>query len=221
VTEVTGDLRKTDRSTMTRHDERASYDRDAAYSIIDEGMVAHVGFDSDAGPVVIPMTYARLGDKIVLHGAVASRWLSGFGAGKPVSVCITLLDGLVLAQSAFSHSMNFRSVVCFGTATVVDDNERKQAAFKAFLDHLVPGRWDDTRQPDRKEVAATVVLSVPIDEASIKVRSGPPQDAAKDLQEGHWTGVIPLALTPGEPVADPLMEAGREVPGYVRNYKRP
>ena len=166
------------------------------------------------------MTYARLGNELVLHGAVASRWLSSFEKGRPVSVCVTLLDGLVLAQSAFSHSMNYRSVVCFGEATLVTDPEKKAAALQAFLDHLVPGRWDDTRQPDRKETEATTVLAVPIDEASVKIRSGPPKDAARDLNEGHWTGVIPLALRSGEPIPDPVMDSGQKVPNYVRNYSR-
>jgi nitroimidazol reductase NimA-like FMN-containing flavoprotein (pyridoxamine 5'-phosphate oxidase superfamily) len=218
---VSQELRKTDRTTISRHDERGSYDRKLAYSILDEGMVAHVGFDTDDGPTVIPMTYARMADEIVLHGAVASRWLSSFGKGKPVSICVTLLDGLVLAQSAFSHSMNYRSVVCFGNATVVTDDEKKQQAFRAFMDHLLPGRWEDSRQPDAKEIGATIVLSVPIDEASVKVRRGPPKDSEKDLGLGYWTGVIPLALTPGEPVADPLMEEDRVVPAYVKDYKRP
>ena len=183
------ELRRTNRTTISRHDERGSYDREQAYSILDEGMVAHVGFDTADGPTVIPMTYARMGDQIVLHGAVASRWLSSFEKGKPVSVCVTLLDGLVLAQSAFSHSMNYRSVVCFGNATVVADDETKQRAFRAFLEHLLPGRWEDSRQPDAKETGATIVLSVPIDEASVKVRSGPPKDSEKDLGLGYWTGV--------------------------------
>ena len=214
------DLRQTERTTISRHGERGSFSRETAYAILDEGMVAHVGFDIGKGVTVIPMTYARLGDEIVLHGAVASRWLSSFEGGKPVSICVTLLDGLVLAQSAFSHSMNYRSVVCFGDATVVTDKEKKQAAFKAFLDHLVPGRWDDSRQPDVKETKATVVLSVPIDEASIKIRSGPPKDSIKDLKLGYWTGVIPLKLTSGEPITDPLMEIAKTTPEYVTNYKR-
>lgn len=184
-------------------------------------MVAHVGFDIGNGITVIPMTYARLGDEIVLHGAVASRWLSSFEGGKPVSVCVTLLDGLVLAQSAFSHSMNYRSVVCFGDATVVTGKDKKQAAFKAFVDHLVPGRWEDSRQPDTKETNATVVLSVPIDEASTKIRSGPPKDSIKDLNLGYWSGVVPLQLTPGRPIEDPLMETEKAVPKYVTDYKRP
>ena len=218
--DVAADLRQTDKTTISRHAERGSYDREAAYAILDEGMVAHVGFNSDDGVIVIPMTYARLGDELVLHGAVASRWLSSFEQGRPVSVCVTLLDGLVLAQSAFSHSMNYRSIVCFGVATVVNDEAGKSEAFKAFLDHLIPGRWEDSRQPDAKESGATIVLSVPIDEASIKVRSGPPQDSEKDMGLGYWTGVIPLELTPGEAIPDPAMEPGKDVPDYVRNYSR-
>lgn len=212
------ELKRTDKTTIGRHSERGSYDRQTANAILDEGMVAHVGFDTGAGVTVIPMTYARIGDELFLHGAVASRWLSSFEKGKPVSVCVTLLDGLVLAQSAFSHSMNYRSVVCFGQATLVTDEDRKAAAFKAFLDHLVPGRWDDTRQPDRKESDATIVLSVPIDEASIKIRSGPPKDAAKDLGEGHWTGVIPLKMINGSPIPDPLMDDNSPIPDYVAEF---
>ncbi len=212
------DLKQSDRTTISRHDERASYDRETANAILDEGMVAHVGLDTGSGVMVIPMTYARMGDEIVLHGAVASSWLSSFEEGRPVSVCVTLLDGLVLAQSAFSHSMNYRSLVCFGDATIVTDEVKKAAAFRAFVDHLVPGRWDDTRQPDRKETDATTVLSVPIDEASIKIRSGPPKDAAKDLDEGHWTGVIPLEMISGSPIPDPVMEGDELVPHYVANF---
>ena len=215
------DLRQTERTTISRHAERGSFCRKTAYAILDEGMVAHVGFDVGNGITVIPMTYARLGDEIVLHGAIASRWLSSFEGGKPVSVCVTLLDGLVLAQSAFSHSMNYRSVVCFGDATVLTGKDKKQAAFKAFVDHLVPGRWEDSRQPDTKETNATVVLSVPIDEASIKIRSGPPKDSIKDLNLGYWSGVVPLQLTPGIPIQDPLMETEKAVPKYVADYKRP
>jgi len=215
------DLRQTERTTISRHAERGSFCRKTAYAILDEGMVAHVGFDIGNGITVIPMTYARLSDEIVLHGAIASRWLSSFEGGKPVSVCVTLLDGLVLAQSAFSHSMNYRSVVCFGDATVVTGKDKKQAAFKAFVDHLVPGRWEDSRQPDTKETNATVVLSVPIDEASIKIRSGPPKDSIKDLNLGYWSGVVPLQLTPGAPIRDPLMETEKAVPKYVVDYKRP
>ena len=212
------ELEQTNRTTISRHSERGSYDRNVANAILDEGMVAHVGFDTGDGVAVIPMTYARIDDELFLHGAIASRWLSDFKQGKQVSVCVTLLDGLVLAQSAFSHSMNYRSVVCFGDATVVADQEKKDAAFKAFLDHLIPGRWDDTRQPDSKESEATIVLSVPIREASIKVRSGPPKDSAKDLGLGHWTGVIPLEMTNSAPIRDPEMEENKPVPDYVKDF---
>ncbi len=218
---MSAELKKTDRTTITRHDERGSYDRDTAYAILDEGLVAHVGVDTGSGVMVIPMTYARLGDELILHGAVASRWLSSFANGRPISVCVTLLDGLVLAKSAFSHSMNYRSVVAYGEARVVSEPDRKMAAFKALLDHLVPGRWEDSRQPDEKEIQATTVLAMPIDEASVKIRSGPPKDAAKDLELPYWTGVIPLALASGAAIPDPAMPEDREVPGYAVGYSRP
>jgi len=218
---VSVELQKTDRTTISRHDERGSYDREVAYSILDEGLVAHVGVDTGSGVMVIPMTYARLDDELILHGAVASRWLSSFEEGRPISVCVTLLDGLVLAQSAFSHSMNYRSVVAFGEAKVITEPERKQAAFKALLDQLVPGRWEDSRQPDKKETDATTVLAMPIDEASVKIRSGPPKDSAKDLELPYWTGVIPLGLTAGDAIPDPAMEEERAVPDYALRYSRP
>jgi len=217
---VSKELEQTNRTTISRHSERASYDRGTTYAILDEGMVAHVGFDAGDGVIVIPMTYARLGDVIVLHGAVASRWLSCFATGRHVSVCVTLLDGLVLAQSAFSHSMNYRSVVVFGEATLVRGNEKKSAAFKAFVDHLIPGRWEDSRQPNAKETEATTVLSVPISEASVKIRSGPPADAAKDIGLGYWAGVVPLTIAAGAPVPDPTMEGERSPPDYVATYSR-
>lgn len=203
---------------MTRHDERGSYDRETAYAILDEGLVAHVGLDTGSGVMVIPMTYARLGDEIILHGAVASRWLSSFENGRPISVCVTILDGLVLAKSAFSHSMNYRSVVAFGEARRVSDRKRKEAAFRALLDHLIPGRWEDSRQPDDKELEATTVLAMPIDEASVKIRGGPPKDAAKDLDLPYWSGVIPLQLIAGKTIPDPAMEPGRLPPEYAKNY---
>lgn len=218
---MSADLKKTDRTTISRHDERGSYDRDIAYAILDEGLVAHVGVDTGNGAMVIPMTYARLDDELILHGAVASRWLSSFEHGRPVSVCVTILDGLVLAKSAFSHSMNYRSVVAFGDAKPVNEPDRKLAAFKALLDHLVPGRWEDSRQPDEKEIQATTVLVMPLDEASVKIRSGPPKDTAKDLDLPYWTGVIPLALMAGEVTPDPAMKAFVDVPDYAVAYTRP
>lgn len=212
-------LRKTDRTSIGRHSERGSYDRETAYAILDEALVAHVGFDSGNGVIVVPMTYARIGDNLVLHGAVASRWLSNVG-GTPVSVCVTLLDGLVLARSAFSHSMNYRSVVAFGVAQELEDPAEKMKAFHALIDHLLPGRWDDSRRPDAKEIAATTVLTVPLDEASVKIRSGPPKDAAKDLDLDYWAGVIPLSLQSGAPQADPAMQGDTTAPPYTFDYSR-
>lgn len=217
---MSGELKKTDRTKITRHEERGSYDRQTAYDILDEGLVAHVGLDTGSGVMVIPMTYARLGDEIILHGAVASRWLGSFENGRSISVCVTILDGLVLAKSAFSHSMNYRSVVAFGEARVVSDVGRKTQAFEALLEHLVPGRWDDSRQPDEKEIQATTVLSMRIDEASVKVRSGPPKDSAKDLDLPYWTGVVPLQLQSSPAVPDPAMKASKPVPDYAVGYAR-
>lgn len=213
------ELRKTDKTSISRHPERGSWDRETAYAILDEALVAHVGFDTGAGVVVVPMTYARVDDELVLHGAVASRWLSSIG-GTPVSVCVTLLDGLVLARSAFSHSMNYRSVVAFGQARELSDPDEKMRAFRALLDHLLPGRWDDSRQPDAKEIAATTVLTVQLDEASVKVRSGPPKDAAKDLDLDYWAGVIPLSLQSAAPLADPAIEGDATPPAYTVDYSR-
>jgi hypothetical protein len=217
---VSAELQKTDRTTISRHDERGSYDRQIAYAILDEALVAHVGLDTGNGVMVIPMTYARMGDELILHGAVASRWLRSFEKGRPISVCVTILDGLVLAKSAFSHSMNYRSVVAFGDARVVRDREKKIAAFNALLDHLIPGRWNDSRQPDQKEIDATIVLAMPIDEASVKIRSGPPKDAARDLDLPYWTGVIPVSLSSGTAIPDPAMQEQRAVPDYAVHYSR-
>ena len=213
-------LRQTDKTTISRHSERGSYDRDVANAILDEGLVAHVGVSTAEGVIVIPMTYARVGDELVIHGAVASRWLNDIDDSIPISICVTLLDGLVLARSAFSHSMNYRSVVAFGEAKVISDNQKKHAAFKALLDHMLPGRWDDCKQPDDKEIAATTVLAMKLDEASIKIRSGPPKDAEKDMDQPYWAGVIPLSIAAGRPAADPAYAGGEDAPGYAKTYSR-
>jgi nitroimidazol reductase NimA-like FMN-containing flavoprotein (pyridoxamine 5'-phosphate oxidase superfamily) len=217
---VSDALSKTDRTSISRHPERGSYNREDAYKILDEGLVAHVGVNTGNGVIVIPMTYARLRDDIILHGAVASRWLGDIESGTQISVCVTLLDGLVLARSAFSHSMNYRSVVAFGEARVITDADRKLEAFQALLDHLVPGRWDDSRQPNRKEIAATTVLAMPIAEASVKVRSGPPKDVANDYDLPFWAGVIPLSITSDVPVADPALDGEKAMPDYAAHYSR-
>ena len=218
---MSGELQKTDRTTISRHDERGSYDREIANAILDEGLLAHVGLDTGSGVMVIPMTYARLGDQLVLHGAIASRWLSSFEEGRHISVCVTILDGLVLAQSAFSHSMNYRSVVAFGTATLIEDDTERRQALDALVEHLVPGRTADARAANRKELAATAVLAFPLTEASAKVRSGPPVDEEADLALDMWAGEIPLELAPQGPVPAPEIPRDAAAPDYVAHYRRP
>jgi len=205
------------RAQVRRLPERGAYDRQTIYAILDEGLVCHVGFASEGQPYVIPMNYGRDGDRLFLHGSAASRLMRGLEAGSPACLTVTLLDGLVLARSAFHHSMNFRSVVLFGVATPVVDPEGKTAALRAISEHLLPGRWDSVRPPNARELAATTVLEVPLGEASAKVRTGPPRDDPEDLAMPVWAGVLPLALTPGEPVPDGL-GAGAEVPLHVRAW---
>ena len=217
---MTDQLRQTDKTSISRHAERGSYDRKVADAILDEGLVAHVGVSTPDGVIVIPMTYARIDDVVIIHGAVASRWLNKIDETIPISICVTLLDGLVLARSAFSHSMNYRSVVAFGEARVLTDKADIKAAFKALLDHLIPGRWDDTKQPDDKEIAATTVLAMKIDEASVKIRSGPPKDAEKDMQQPYGAGVVPLSISAGEPTVDPAYDGDADAPDYAKTYSR-
>lgn len=179
------------------------YDRAAIHAILDEGLVASVGFVADEQPFVIPMAYARLGDDLVLHGARASRALGSAAGGARLCVTVTILDGLVLARSAFHHSLNYRSVVVLGTARVISAPEERRLALRAIVDHILPGRWDQVRPPDHKELAATRVLALPIAEASAKLREGGPLDDEQDMNQPCWAGHLPLALVPvGPPIPD-------------------
>jgi nitroimidazol reductase NimA-like FMN-containing flavoprotein (pyridoxamine 5'-phosphate oxidase superfamily) len=182
-----------DRLRVRRHPERGVYDRAVIDAILDEALYAHVGFVVDGQPYVIPMLHARAGDVLYLHGSSASRLLRHGGSGLPVCATATLIDGLVLAHSVFDHSLNYRSVVVLGTATLVDGDE-KLAALRAFTEHVAPGRWDEARRPNATELKATSVLSLQLDEASAKVRSGPPKDNPDDLGLDVWTGVVPIHL---------------------------
>jgi nitroimidazol reductase NimA-like FMN-containing flavoprotein (pyridoxamine 5'-phosphate oxidase superfamily) len=211
----------TARSRVTREPERGVYDRAAAYRILDEGFICHVGFVADSQPFVIPTSYGRSGDNLYIHGSAASRMLLNLDQGMPVCVTVTLLDGLVLARSIFNHSMNYHSVMVLGTAVAVEDPEEKLAALRALSEHILPGRWDDVRQPSEKELKATLALRLPIEEFSAKVRQGPPVDDQEDYSFPTWAGVIPLQMTAGEPMNDPRLEAGREIPAYAKNYHRP
>ena len=198
----------TQRTAIKRLPKRGVYDREIIYQILDEGLVCHVGFVVDSQPYVIPTAYGRVDDKLYIHGSPASRMLRTLQEGVPVCVSVTLLDGLVLARSAFHHSMNYRSVVIFGTASIVSQPEEKLEALHAFTEHIVPGRWEDVRQPNRNELAGTLVLSLPIVEASAKLRTGPPVDDEADYSLPVWAGEIPLRFVAGTPIDDPRLHAG-------------
>lgn len=211
---------RTPRTTFRRRTRRGSYDRALVYSILDEALVCHVGFVFEGEPYVLPTTYARVDDQLYLHGSVASRMLRTLAQGVPVCVTVTLLDGLVLARSAFHHSMNYRSVMIFGIARDVTDRAERQRAFDALVDHMVPGRHTATRAPDAQEDKATSMLAPPITEASAKVRTGPPIDAEEDYALPYWAGVLPLKLVAQAPVPDERLPADVPTPLEVLAYRR-
>lgn len=210
----------TPRTRVVREAERAVYDREAAYRILDEGFLCHVGFVADGQPFVIPTSYGRVEGNLYIHGSAASRMLRQLKDGVPVCVTVTLLDGLVLARSVFNHSMNYRSVVILGKATLVDDPKEKVAALHALSEHILPGRWADSRQPNERELKATSVLRLPIEEFSAKVRVGPPIDDEEDYAFPTWAGVVPLEMVAGKPIADARLDPAREVPEYINPYTR-
>jgi nitroimidazol reductase NimA-like FMN-containing flavoprotein (pyridoxamine 5'-phosphate oxidase superfamily) len=215
---MSSDSMPTVRTRVVREHERGVYDRDAVNRILDEGFLCHVGFVVDNQPFVIPTSYGRDRDVLYIHGSAASRMLRNLDRGIPVCVTVTLLDGLVLARSVFNHSMNYRSVVILGTATLVDDPEEKLKVLRILSEHILPQRWDDSRQPNEKELKATSALRIPIDEFSAKVRVGPPIDDEPDYAFPTWAGVIPLETQGGVPIRDERCE--RELPEYLRDYSR-
>jgi nitroimidazol reductase NimA-like FMN-containing flavoprotein (pyridoxamine 5'-phosphate oxidase superfamily) len=215
------ELLRTERTTVKRLPQRGNYDREIVNQILDEGFTCHVGFVVDGRPFVIPTGYARVADRLFIHGSQASRMLRTLGRGIDVCVTITLVDGLVLARSAFNHSMNYRSVVVFGRATVVEEREAKLSALLALSEHMIPGRWAEVREPNERELQQTTVLSLPITEASAKVRTGPPLDDEEDYDLPVWAGVIPLRLIAETPIDDPRVPAGSITPEYAREYRRP
>ncbi|MGK7951875.1 MAG: pyridoxamine 5'-phosphate oxidase family protein [Xenococcaceae cyanobacterium] len=206
------------RSTVKRLPNRASYERELIYQILDEGFICYVSFVAEGQPFVIPTAYGRVEDKLYIHGSPASRMLRALQTGIEVCVCVTLVDGLVLARSAFHHSLNYRSVVIFGTATIVKEPEQKLAALKAFSDNIIPDRWQEVRPPNPQELNGTLVLSLPLTEASAKMRTGAPVDAEKDYELPIWAGVIPLNITPGKPISDPRLSPDIPIPASVRSY---
>jgi len=210
----------TERTRVVREPHRGAYDRDTIYKILDEGIVCHVGFSSDAQPFVIPTLYARVGDTIYFHGSAASRMLRGAASGIPVCVTVTLTDGLVLARSIFNHSMNYRSVVALGKATLVDQPAEKLEALRAFTEKILPGRWEDARQPNDKELKATSILKLPLVEVSAKIRSGPVLDDEEDYALSVWAGIVPLRLQADAPIRDERCDPAIPTPAYAANYKR-
>lgn len=208
----------TARTTVRRKRERGSYDRALIYSVLDEAAICHVGFVVDGQPFVIPTIHARIDDRLYVHGSVGSRMLNVLRRGASVCVTATLVDGLVLARSAFHHSMNYRSVVVLGVATEIVDLDEKRRAFDAIVEHVCPGRSAEVRPPNEQEAKATAILSVPIKEASAKVRSGPPLDAEEDYALPYWAGVVPLRLRPLPPMADARLMPGMSLPHSVATY---
>ncbi|MGA6984300.1 MAG: pyridoxamine 5'-phosphate oxidase family protein [Candidatus Sulfotelmatobacter sp.] len=210
----------TPRTRLVREADRAVYDREVAYEILAEGFLCHVGFVVDGQPFVIPTSYGRNGDSLLIHGSAASRMLRQLKDELPVCVTVTLLDGLVLARSIFNHSMNYRSVVVLGKATLVDQPEEKLEALRLLSEHIIPGRWADVRRPNERELKATSVLRVPIEEFSAKVRQGPVVDDEADYSFPTWAGVVPLEMKAGEPVDDARLIEGQKVPQYAKTYRR-
>ncbi len=210
------------RTRIKRVAENARYDRDTIEAILDAAIVCHLGFLQEGQPFVIPTLHARIGADVYVHGSAASRALRTLREGIDACLTVTLLDGIVLARSVFEHSVNYRSVVVLGRAAQVDHAEEKRAALQAFTEKLLPGRWVDARQPTAKELKATAVLRLPLDEASAKVRSGPPDDGGTpDAELDVWAGVIPLVVHALPPVPDPSLKPGVVLPEYARHFSRP
>jgi len=210
----------TARTQVKRLPKRATYDRDTVFNILDEAFVCHVGFVADGQPFVIPTNFGRSGETIYLHGSAASRMLRTLSEGLPVCVTVTLADGLVLARSAFHHSVNYRSVVVLGTARLVDDPSEKMEALRLFTEHIMKGRWEEIRWPTEQELKATTVLALPLEEVSAKVRTGGPIDDEEDYSLPVWAGVLPLPVVPAVPIADAHLKAGTAVPQYMKAYRR-
>ncbi|MGH9756099.1 MAG: pyridoxamine 5'-phosphate oxidase family protein [Candidatus Acidiferrales bacterium] len=214
------EYKPTERTRVERLPARGAYDRETVHAILEEGFVCHVGFVVEGQPFVIPTNYARVDETLYLHGSSASRMLRTLSGGVQVCVTVTLVDALVLARSAFHHSVNYRSVVMLGQATLVEDPDEKMRVLEAFTNHIVRGRWKDVRPPTQQELKGTSVLALPLGEVSAKVRTGPPKDDEEDYALPIWAGLLPLPVVPAMPIADPLLPAGIPVPASVKNYSR-
>jgi len=211
-------LSSTPRTTLHRHKERGAADRSSLYEILDAGLICHLGVIADGAPLVLPTAYGRGGDILYLHGSSANGAFRAAG-GQPACVTVTHMDGIVCARSVFSHSVNYRSAVVFGTAAIVRDEDERWQALELITNHLVPGQWASVRQPTRKEMAATAVLALPLAEASVKIRAGMPGDPPEDLDPSVWAGVLPLSVVFGEPQTDPHVGAGVPVPPHIQDRR--
>jgi hypothetical protein len=214
------EFQPTQRTQVKRLPKRGRYDHETVYQILDSAFVCHVGFSVDGQPYVIPTNYGRAGEILYLHGSAASRMLKTLSEGIPVCVTVTHVDGLVLARSAFHHSVNYRSVVILGTARVVNDSAEKMEALRIFTDHVMKGRWDNVRQPNEQELKATTVLALPLEEVSAKVRTGGPIDDEEDYALPVWAGVLPLETVAKEPVPDAQRRNDQPIPDYMKNHRR-
>jgi len=214
------DFTPTEHTQVKRLPKRGKYDRETVHAILDAAFVCHVGFSVEGQPYVIPTNYGRSGDTVYLHGSAASRMLRTLSEGVPVCVTVTLVDGLVLARSAFHHSVNYRSVVMLGAARLVEDPAEKMEALRLFTEHVMKGRWNEVRWPTEQEMKATTVLALPLEEVSAKVRTGGPVDDEADYTLPVWAGVLPLEMVPKEPIADPQRKADQPLPAYIKNYSR-
>ena len=215
------DFTPTKRTKVTRKPDRAHYDRQTVYDILDQAFVCHVGFIADEMPVVVPTNYVRVGDKLFLHGSTASRLMKTLGSGAPFCLSVTLLDGIVFSPTATGHSVNYRSVVVMGKAEPIIEPKAKLAAMRDFVEYVLRGRWATVRPPSEQELKGTMVLAVPLVEASAKVRTGFAVDDDSEYAGPTWTGVLPFQWTPGEPIRDPRGDAAIPVPENVRRYSRP
>lgn len=214
------EFQPTERTQVKRLPKRGHYDHETVYGILDSAFVCHVGFSVEGQPYVIPTNYGRTGDTLYVHGSAASRMLRTLSGGVPVCVTVTHVDGLVLARSAFHHSVNYRSVIILGTAQLVEEPAEKMEALRIFTEHVMKGRWDDVRQPTEQELKATTVLAIPLEEVSAKVRTGGPVDEEADYSLPVWAGVLPLETVAKEPVPDAQRKNGPPLPDYLKNHSR-
>ncbi|TAE31064.1 MAG: pyridoxamine 5'-phosphate oxidase family protein [Cytophagales bacterium] len=213
-------MQLTDRTKITRLPKRGHHDTETIYPILDEGLVCHVSYNLNGQPFMIPTAYCRIDDIVYLHGSVGSHFFRELAKEIPVCIAVTHIDGLVMARSAFHHSVNYRSVILFGQTRLVTDETERWHALERITEHLVPGRWDDTRQPNASEMKKTMVLAIQIEEASAKVRTGNVGDEPEDMNLPYWAGVLPISLHYGKPEQDPVQDTAVTVPDYVTGYKR-